>query len=65
MIVPLCSALVRPHLKHRAQAWGPQRKKDVAAVGARPKETNKDEQREGWSTSPMREHEEVSKETSL
>ena len=52
VIVPLYSALVRPHLQHCVQAWGPQHRKDVELwerVQRRALRWS-----EGWSSSPVR-----------
>ncbi|GAB0175818.1 cAMP-dependent protein kinase inhibitor alpha [Grus japonensis] len=51
-ILPLCSALVIPHLEYCIQLWGAQYKKDMElleGVQRRPRRCS-----EGWSTSPMK-----------
>ena len=52
VILPHCSAHVRPHLEHYVQLWGSQHKKDMDLVERVQRRAMR--MTGGWSTSPVK-----------
>jgi len=46
-ILPICSALLRPHLESCINLWSPQYRKDMDLFGAGPEEGHKNDLRAG------------------